>query len=102
MFKQLITNLLRETRRLHARQAAKRHLRDIDDYLLRDIGIDRSQVDLVVDGMMGQAQKTQPCRDSRAQRERSRPAAMPSSNCGVMISSVWSAVQPLGPSRRTG
>ncbi|MBT6096237.1 MAG: DUF1127 domain-containing protein [Rhodospirillaceae bacterium] len=102
MFKHHITNLFKRLGRQHARYVAKRHLREIDDYLLRDIGIDRSQIDSVVDGMLAEPPHQQPYLDGDILRTRRISSATTTPNCGVMISSIWSAAQPLSPSRRTG
>lgn len=46
----ILRNLYRELREWRARRVAVRHLTDLDDYLLRDIGIERADIQSYVDG----------------------------------------------------
>jgi len=49
MYLPIIMNLYRDLRQWHRRRAAIRHLRQLDDHLLRDIGIERSGIESAVD-----------------------------------------------------
>jgi len=52
MFLPLIHDLYRRLMRWHERREAIRHLSELDDYLLYDIGIDRADIARVVDERM--------------------------------------------------
>lgn len=49
MYLPFIMELYRKLRQWHRRREAVRHLRQFDDHLLRDIGIERADIERVVD-----------------------------------------------------
>jgi uncharacterized protein YjiS (DUF1127 family) len=61
----LIHDLYRRLMRWHERRDAIRHLRELDDYLLYDIGIDRADIERVVDERMP-ASESEPVRHKPA------------------------------------
>jgi uncharacterized protein YjiS (DUF1127 family) len=50
MLLSMLLNFYRDMRQRQARRAAIRHLAELDDYLLRDIGIERTDIERYVDG----------------------------------------------------